>query len=89
MGNTDLHDLDIMLRAGICNALAFLALTKALQLTSVVYFNALNATQATMAAIAGVLLFGEPLSPALATGIALTIAGLLLVRSRPRETETY
>lgn len=69
----------LMLGAGLCNALAFIALTKSLQLTSVVWVNALNATQVTMAAIAGVLIFHEPLSPWLATGIGLTVAGLLVL----------
>jgi drug/metabolite transporter (DMT)-like permease len=71
------HQLALMLGAGICNTVAFAALTKSLQLTSVVYVNALNATQATMAALAGVLIFREALSPWLALGIALTIAGLM------------
>jgi drug/metabolite transporter (DMT)-like permease len=72
-------DLGLMLAAGVCNTLAFLALTKSLQLTSVVYVNALNATQVTLAAIAGVVIFREALSPWLALGIALTIAGLVLM----------
>ena len=58
---------------GRCNV----SLTKSLQLTSVVYVNALNATQATLAAIAGVVIFREALSPWLALGIGLTVAGLM------------
>jgi drug/metabolite transporter (DMT)-like permease len=69
-------DLALMLAAGLCNTVAFVSLTKSLQLTSVVYVNALNATQATMAALAGVLIFGESLSPWLTLGVALTISGL-------------
>jgi drug/metabolite transporter (DMT)-like permease len=72
-------DFLLMLGAGICNTVAFVALTKSLQLTNVVYVNALNATQATLAALAGVLIFHEALSPWLATGVALTIAGLLVL----------
>jgi drug/metabolite transporter (DMT)-like permease len=68
--------LAIMLAAGVCNTVGFTALTKSLQLTNVVYVNALNATQATLAALAGVLLFQEALSPWLAAGVLLTIAGL-------------
>ena len=52
-----------MLAAGVCNTVAFIALTKSLQLTSIVYVNSLNATQATMAAIAGVFIFGEDSRP--------------------------
>ena len=72
-------DLALMLAAGVCNTIAFMALTKSLQLTSVVYVNALNATQVTLAAIAGVVIFREALSPWLALGVALTIAGLVLM----------
>ena len=59
--------------------MAFVSLTKSLQLTSVVYVNALNATQATLAALAGVLIFKEALSPWLAIGVGLTIGGLMLL----------
>jgi drug/metabolite transporter (DMT)-like permease len=69
-------DLALMLAGGLCNTVAFVALTKSLQLTSVVYVNALNATQATLAALAGVRIFGEALSPWLTLGVALTISGL-------------
>ena len=68
-----------MLAAGVCNTIAFVSLTKSLQLTSVVYVNALNATQATLAALTGVLIFREALSPWLALGVGLTIAGLLVL----------
>lgn len=81
-------DFGMMLLAGVCNAVAFLSLTKALQLTSLVYVNALGATQATMAALAGVMFFGEARSTALLTGVALTIVGLLLMsRSQPRRSQ--
>jgi DME family drug/metabolite transporter len=78
------RDLTLMLLAGVCNTLAFLALTKSLQLTSVVYVNALNATQAALAALAGVLIFREAFSPWLLQGVLLTILGLaILTRARP------
>lgn len=77
---TTASDWWIMLGAGVCNAIAFVALTKSLQLTNVVYVNALNATQATMAAVAGVLIFHEAVSKALIAGVGLTIVGLLLMR---------
>jgi drug/metabolite transporter (DMT)-like permease len=68
-----------MLLAGVCNFVAFLALARALQLTTLVYINALNATQVAMAAIIGVVLFGEPLSSFLGTGILLTVVGLAVM----------
>jgi drug/metabolite transporter, DME family len=73
-------DMAMMLVAGVLNSVAFLALTRALQLASLVYVNALNATQATMAAIAGVVLFREALSAQLGFGVLLTIVGLLLMK---------
>lgn len=77
MAATNQRDLAVMLAAGVCNTIAFLALTKALQLTTLVFVNALNATQATMAAVAGVVFFGEALTTELVWGLVLTIAGLL------------
>ena len=78
---TDGWDFQVMLLAGFFNAVAFLAITKAFQLASVVYVNALNATQAAMAAVAGVFFFQESLSTELGLGVLLTIAGLLLMRN--------
>jgi drug/metabolite transporter, DME family len=77
---TSSDDLTVMLLAGLMNTAAFLALTRAFQLATVVYVNALNATQVAMAAVAGVLLFQEALSRELTLGILLTIAGLLLMK---------
>jgi len=81
-------DLAIMLAAGLCNTVAFLALTKSLQLNSIVYVNALNATQATLAAIAGVVIFREKLSPWLVVGIGLTIVGLMALARAHRALRT-
>jgi len=75
-------DFAIMLLAGLFNAVAFLALTRSLQLVPVVYVNALNATQATMAAVTGVLLFAERSSWALWYGVGLTGIGLILMQKR-------
>lgn len=73
-----------MLLAGVFNAGAFLALTRALQLTSVTHVNLVNASQVTLAAVAGVLLFGETPTTALVVGIVMTIAGLLMIQA-PRD----
>ena len=81
-------DFGVMMLAGFFNAVAFLALTKSLQLIPVVYVNALNATQATMAAIVGILLFDEPSSSWLWLGVGMTVLGLLLMRRPPRPQET-
>jgi drug/metabolite transporter (DMT)-like permease len=79
MLDTSHRDLAMMLAAGVCNAVAFVALTRSLQLTSVVYANALNAAQAALAALAGVLVFQEPASAALTAGVGLTILGLAIL----------
>ncbi len=75
-------DLGVMVLAGICNAVAFAALTKALQLTTVTLVNTLNASQAAMAAVAGVVIFQEAPTWAMAVGVALTMVGLVLIKGR-------
>lgn len=72
-------DFAIMLLAGLFNLVAFVALTRALQIATLAYVNALNASQVAMAALAGVVFFREQPSIALALGAGLTIAGLLLL----------
>jgi len=80
-------DFSFMVLAGLCNAAAFLALTKSLQLIPVAHVNALNATQAGMGALAGIVIFSEPSSWHLWVGVAMTIFGLLLMRG-PRRRDT-
>jgi drug/metabolite transporter (DMT)-like permease len=80
MAATHPADLAMMLLAGVCNAVAFAALTKSLHLTSIVYVNILNATQATLAAVAGVVFFHEAASWPLFVGGFLTIVGLVCMR---------
>jgi drug/metabolite transporter (DMT)-like permease len=84
MCNTASADLATMLLAGVCNAISFLALTRAMQLTTLVYVNALNSSQLAMAAVVGIIFFGEARSPELVLGVVLTIVGLLLMRQRRR-----
>lgn len=71
-----------MLLAGLFNAAAFYALSKSLQLLPVLHYNLLNASQTAFAAVAGVLFFREPVTPALGLGVALTVAGLVLMQER-------
>ena len=87
MWATSEQKLGLMLGAGLCNAIAFCALTKALQLTGVVYVNLLNATQVAMAAVAGVTIFGEQDSLPFWIGVSLTGLGVLIMKQerRPRE----
>ena len=76
---TSWEQLIWMLAAGMFNLIAFLAITKGLQLTTVVRANLLNASQIAMAAMAGILLFGESTNVWMICGIALTIVGVTMI----------
>jgi len=85
---TTLSDLTSMVLAGVCNAAAFFSLGKSLQVLSMSYVNAFNASQTAMSAVAGVLVFSEPFTLTLGAGVALTVAGLMCMRtSNPRHEE--
>lgn len=75
-----------MIAAGTCNLIAFLAITKGLQLTTVVHANVLNATQVAMGALAGIMLFDESLSLWATLGICLMIVGIVFY-GRPEADE--
>jgi drug/metabolite transporter (DMT)-like permease len=79
--------LRTMACAGVINAGAFYSLSRALQLVSVVEVNIISASQAALAAIAGCVLFREPVTATLVAGVLLTIVGILLV-DRRRAAET-
>jgi DME family drug/metabolite transporter len=72
----------VMLAAGIFNFTAFAALSTALKALPVVAVNLINASQVAMAALAGVILFAEPVTGSLIIGIALTFAGLMILANR-------
>ncbi len=72
---------------GVFNLTAFVALSLSLKSLPVVAVNLINASQVAMAAIAGVLLFAEPVTSSLIMGLALTILGLLILGYRGRTTE--
>lgn len=71
-------DYGKMLGAGTLNAVSFYSLATALKRLNVVYVHIINASQAAMAALAGVLIFAEPLTAYLVFGISLTAIGLTL-----------
>ncbi len=72
----------VMAAAGAFNFSAFVALSVALKSLPVVAVNLINATQVAMAAVAGVLLFAEPVTGPLIAGILLTFVGLLILARR-------
>ena len=65
----------------------FIALSVALKSLPVIAVNLLNASQVAMAAVAGILLFSEPVTNSLVIGVALTLIGLVaMVQRRSRES---
>ncbi len=74
-----------MLGAGVFNAIAFFSLGYALQRITVLHVNLLNASQVAMAAMAGVILFGEQPSTAMFVGCALTAVGMILVQGHTKD----
>ncbi|MBN1442198.1 MAG: DMT family transporter [Planctomycetes bacterium] len=72
-------DLYFMLAAGACNLLAFASITQGLKRINVVHVNIINSSQVAMCAVAGVIVFAEPLTASLAIGVLLTIGGTLLI----------
>jgi drug/metabolite transporter, DME family len=71
----------LMLFAGLGNAVAFLFLAISLQLLPVAWVNAINVSQVGMAAVGGLLFFGEPSSLWLWIGLVVMATGFaMLVR---------
>ena len=76
---TPLSDFLLMLLCGVVNLIAFVAIIKGLQVTTMVHANVLSASQVAMAAAAGFLFFQEAASPSLVGGVCLTVAGMALM----------
>ena len=76
-----------MVAAGIFNFVAFVALSTSLKALPVVAVNLINASQVAMAAIAGVILFAEPITAPLMIGITLTFIGLAILAQRKSEPD--
>jgi len=76
---------------GVFNLSAFIALSTSLKALPVVSVNLINASQVAMAAVVGVMLFGERVTWPLLTGIFLTFLGLVILatgRGRRRNGST-
>jgi len=78
-------DLAAMVGAGTINAGAFFLMGRALQWASLVEVNIVSASQSALAAVAGIAIFREPVTATLVVGVALSIAGCVLV-DRGRRT---
>ena len=86
---TTANEWMLMVSAGVCNFIAFVALTRALQITSLIFVNAINASQVAMAAVMGVLLFGEEISLGLLLGATLTVVGLMIMPRKSAQATRY
>ena len=86
IANTTPHEWRSLVCAGLANAVAFYSVSTALKYIPAVRANLLNASQTAMCAAAGVLFFQEQITPLLACGIGLTIAGLALLGIRKRKS---
>jgi drug/metabolite transporter (DMT)-like permease len=69
-----------LLGAGVFNAGALLSLSRALTLTTAGRVNAINVGSIVISTLAAVVIFREPLTPSIASGIALIVGGILLVQ---------
>ncbi len=76
---TPTPDFLLMLLCGLLNLLAYMAIIKGLQLTTIVHANVVSASQVAMAAVGGLLFFSEASSPSLMMGVVLTIAGMVMI----------
>jgi multidrug transporter EmrE-like cation transporter len=73
-----------MFVSGSLNFTAFVALAASLKSLPVVAVNLINASQVAMAAVAGIVLFSEPLTMMLVGGIALTFVALGILAGHRR-----
>lgn len=73
------HEWQMMLFAGTFNAMAFFSIIHALKVMNISQVNVINASQNAMCAVGAVLLFAEPVSTPLVLGIALSMAGLIVL----------
>lgn len=79
-------DYGMMLLSGLANFVGFVMITKGLQVTPVVRANVIGASQTAFAAVLGFLIFNEPPTPMIITGVLLTGLGMILI-SRPVRKE--
>lgn len=75
----------LMIAAGTMNGAAFFAMGGALRRVPVMQVNLINASQAALCALGGVLVYNEALSWGLIGGILLTVAGLMLLDRGPQK----
>ena len=78
-----------LLLAGCANAAAYMSLSRSLTLLPVARANALSTLQSALSALGGVLIFAEPLTGLVASGLALSLVGAILSQQgRPSPKRT-
>jgi drug/metabolite transporter (DMT)-like permease len=82
IGEVGILKWEMMVLAGLGNALAFLCLASSLKLLPVAWVNAVNVLQVALATGIGIFLFGEPSSYWLWTGLAMMSGGFFLLIRR-------
>ena len=73
------EDALVLLAAGLLNVIAWFAVVRGLERTSVLRANVLTASQVALAALAGVVIFDEAITIFLVAGILITIAGMVMI----------
>jgi DME family drug/metabolite transporter len=84
----DHSDLVWLLVAGVFNAVAFVALARALALLPAARVGALGTLQTAVSALGGVLMFSEPLTGSIALGLTLSVIGAILSQRATSERAT-
>ena len=86
MGTISASCLTLAVTAGLLNLLAFTSIIYGLKHTPIVHAYVISASQTAIAALAGMLVFGESLTPPLLIGVTMVIAGMVII-DRPAGTE--
>jgi drug/metabolite transporter, DME family len=77
-----------LLIAGLFNAVAFIALSRALAILPAARVGALGSLQTAISAIGGAIIFAEPLTLSIALGVALSLIGVVLSQQKVAERST-
>jgi DME family drug/metabolite transporter len=85
--DTSLRQWILMYAGGAFNLIGFLALIYGLQRITVLYANAVNASQVAIAAVAGVFIFGESANSWVVLGTLLTVLGIVCFDHRAAAAE--
>lgn len=83
----DRSDLAWLLVAGLFNALAFVALARALALLPAARVGALGTLQTAVSAIGGVVIFSEPVTGSIVLGLVLSVVGAILSQRAPAKQD--